>query len=73
MSNSSVRLLEPAITARIHLAIDRIEEEMGVRGAADVYKWWMFMATDVVGELCFADSFRMLEHGQVSAFVPHAR
>jgi cytochrome P450 len=70
MSNSSIKLLEPAITAHVHLAIYRIEEEMGVRGAADVYKWWMFMATDIIGELCFGDSFRMLEHGQVSALVP---
>ncbi|KAF4211746.1 hypothetical protein CNMCM8980_001818 [Aspergillus fumigatiaffinis] len=68
MSNSSIKLLEPAITAHVHLAIYRIEEEMGVRGAADVYKWWMFMATDIIGELCFGDSFRMLEHGQKTQY-----
>lgn len=38
---------------------------MKIRGAVDVYKWWMFMATDVIGELSFGESFRMLEYGKV--------
>ncbi len=39
---------------------------MKSRGVADVFKWWTFMATDVIGELSFGESFRMLEHGKVS-------
>jgi len=38
---------------------------MKTRGAADVLKWWLFFSTDVIGELTFGDSFRMLEIGQV--------
>lgn len=38
---------------------------MEARGAADVFKWWFFMATDIIGELTFGESFRTLEHGQV--------
>jgi hypothetical protein len=32
---------------------------------ADVFKWWLFMATDIIGELSFGESFRMLEAGKV--------
>ena len=66
MSDSSLKKMEPSIDARVRLTIRRIQEEMETRGAVDVYKWWMFMSTDVIGELCFGDSFRMLEHGKVS-------
>ena len=66
MSNSSIKKLEPSVDARVRLVISKIQGEMEARGAADVYKWWIFMATDVIGELCFGDSFRMLEHGKVS-------
>ena len=47
------------------LAVQKIGEEMKTRGAADVLKWWLFFSTDVIGELTFGDSFRMLEIGQV--------
>lgn len=36
------------------------------RGAADVIKWFLFMATGVIGELSFGDSFRTLEIGEHS-------
>ena len=49
------------------LAVKGISKEMAKRGAADVFKWWMFMATDVIGELSFGESFKMLESGKVSA------
>lgn len=38
------------------------------RGAADVIKWFLFMATDVIGELSFGDSFRTLEIGEHSEY-----
>lgn len=47
------------------LAVDRMKEEMKSRGATDVFKWFLFMATDVIGELTFGESFRMLELGEV--------
>jgi cytochrome P450 len=66
LSDTSLRLFEPIISARISLAIDKMKEEMKPRGAADVFKWWSFMATDIIAELTFGDSFRMLEQGKVS-------
>lgn len=39
--------------------------ELTDHGVTDVFKWWLFMATDIIGELTFGDSFRMLEIGKV--------
>lgn len=65
LSDTSLKLFEPVITARVSLAIDKIGEEMKIRGAADIFKWWSFMSTDIIGELTFGDSFRMLDQGKV--------
>lgn len=62
--------LEPVISRRMHLAIDRIDEEMKDRGVVDVLKWWLFMATDIIGELSFGESFRILEAGEVGTPSP---
>ena len=43
-----------------------MDEEMKGRGVADVFKWFLFYSTDVIGELSFGESFRMLEIGKVS-------
>lgn len=51
---------------RVHMAISRMAEETQSRGVIDVFKWWLFMATDIIGELSFGESFRMLEAGEVS-------
>lgn len=58
--------MEPIINQRIYMTIARIEEEMNNTGCADIFKWWTFMATDVIGELSFGESFRMLELGKVN-------
>ncbi|KAJ5454167.1 uncharacterized protein N7458_005123 [Penicillium daleae] len=68
ISDSSLTRMEPIILSRVHMAINRITEEMGRRGAADVFKWWLFMATDVIGELSFGESFRVLEAGEKTQY-----
>ncbi|POR38265.1 Uncharacterized protein TPAR_01529 [Tolypocladium paradoxum] len=70
MSESSLKSMIPKVEARVVLAISRIGEEIKIRGLADVFKWWLFMATDVIGELTFGDSFRMLELGHASSADP---
>lgn len=50
------------------LAIQRIGQEMATRGCADVFKWWLFMATDVIGQLSFGESFNMLERGEKNTY-----
>lgn len=65
LTDSSVTRLEPIVRGKAQLAVARAGEEMQERGAADVYKWWLFMATDVIGELTFGKSFEMLEAKKV--------
>ena len=76
MSDTSLQSMFPQVKARVELAIQRIGEEMNSRGAADVAKWWLFMATDIIGELSFGESFKTLEYGEVSrenqGTIPHS-
>lgn len=65
MSESSLKWLIPTVTSRAELAIQRMKQEMKTRGLVDVFKWSLFMATDVIGELAFGESFHMLEKGEV--------
>ena len=53
----------PNVETRLALPLSRMRQEMAPRGAADAFKWWLFMATDIIGELTFDDSFHMLELG----------
>ncbi|KIM92531.1 hypothetical protein OIDMADRAFT_107109 [Oidiodendron maius Zn] len=69
MSESSLKSMIPLVNARIELAITKMRDEMTTRGAADIYKWWIFMATDVIGELTFGDSFHMLELGKKNEYI----
>ncbi|EXV04055.1 cytochrome P450 [Metarhizium robertsii] len=69
LSESSLKSLLPAITSRVELAIQRMKEDMQTRGFVDVFKWCLFMATDVIGELAFGESFRMLEKGEKNQYI----
>jgi cytochrome P450 len=67
MTEASLQRVEGVVHERAALAVQRIGEESKKTSRADVIKWWMFFSTDVIGELTFADSFRMLEQWKVSA------
>lgn len=67
LSETSLKAVHPIVEQRVELAIERMKQEMQTRGAADVFKWFLFMATDVIGELTFGESFRMLERGEASS------
>ncbi|KAL4917036.1 cytochrome P450 [Aspergillus aurantiobrunneus] len=69
LADAALRTVEPLVKSRIQLAVRRIRGEARLRGAADVYKWFLFMATDVIGELSFGESFRMLEKGVKDQYV----
>jgi cytochrome P450 len=66
MSETSLKSAEAVVRRSAELAIQKIGLEMKQYGAANVLKWFMFFSTDVIGELTFGDSFRMLEIGKVS-------
>lgn len=65
MAESSLKNVVPQITARVDMAIAAMQRDMNDSGVVDVYKWWLFMATDIIGELTFGESFQMLEQGKV--------
>jgi cytochrome P450 len=52
------------IRSRVETAVDRIRRD-ALKGDADVFRWWTLMATDLVTQLCFGESFEMLEQGKV--------
>lgn len=63
MSETSLAAVAHVQTT-IDLMVKRVGEEMENRGAADVIKWFMFMATGIIGELSFGESFLALEIGE---------
>lgn len=67
ISASALKPLIPVVKSRIDLYIQRIKEEMETQGYANIFKWNLFLATDVVGELSFGESFRTLELGKVGS------
>lgn len=69
LSESAMQSVFPIVNQRATLALQRMREETNTRGAADIYKWWMFMAADVIGELTFGESFNMLESQKVMVFL----
>lgn len=71
LSESALKTVEPYVRDKAELAIRRIGSEMESRGAVDVFKWSLFFSTDVIGELTFGESFRMLDIGKVRVLPPH--
>ncbi|KAK3335945.1 cytochrome P450 [Cercophora scortea] len=69
LSESSLKTVEPIVRSRVDLAIKRMGEVMQTQGAVDVFKWAFFMATDVIGELTFGESFKTLEKGEATEYV----
>lgn len=61
ISDSSLTRLEPLIANRVRIAVHKITMDLADHGVTDVFKWWLFMVSDIIGELKFEDSFRMLE------------
>ena len=65
-SHSSLQSMHSTIDAKCQLAVQRMQQEMKELGVTDVFKWWYFMSTDLIGELTFGHSFQLLERGKVS-------
>ncbi|PHH87321.1 hypothetical protein CDD83_9030 [Cordyceps sp. RAO-2017] len=68
LSETSLKSLVAQVRSRIDLAVERMGDEMRSKGATNVAQWWLFMATDVIGELTFGQSFQMLELGKANAY-----
>ena len=66
LTDTSLERMHCTIDGKIRLAVHRMRLESLERGVMDVFKWWYFMSTDLIGELTFGDSFQLLESGEVS-------
>ena len=64
---------EPIVHEKIAFAVQRIKENSMEHGEVDILRWWMFMASDIVSELMFGESFDTLKLGRVSTMkkYPH--
>ncbi|KAF5982361.1 cytochrome P450 monooxygenase [Fusarium bulbicola] len=69
LSESSLKSVEPTVDAYVNVAIASMKREMDERGAADVAKFWLFMATDIIVELSFGESFGILKHGKKNQYI----
>ncbi|KAI0508831.1 cytochrome P450 [Xylaria bambusicola] len=69
LSESGLKEFMPQIEQKVNLAIQGMAEEHKTRGAADIYKWWLYLTTDVIGELSFGESFRMLETNKINQYI----
>ncbi|GAB7339113.1 hypothetical protein MBLNU457_5787t1 [Dothideomycetes sp. NU457] len=54
---------EHVIRDKVNLTIAQIKSESARNGSADVLKWFMFMASDVIANLSFGESFHAIESG----------
>ncbi|KAK3637992.1 hypothetical protein LTR56_013392 [Elasticomyces elasticus] len=68
-SEKAIKELEPYIAKNVKQSAVRMKEEVEKRGFVDVFKWFTFMATDVIGEASFGTSFRMLETGKKNQYI----
>lgn len=66
-AEASLNSLEPAVFARAELAVAKIGLDLQTTGRADILKWWTLFAMDVISELCYGESFGMLQEGKVGS------
>ena len=69
LSVTSLGQFEPLASAKISLAMKKMKEENEKLGYADIYKWFGLMTTDIIGDLTFGSSFRMLEQGRAGKII----
>ena len=66
LTESALRSVEPFVKEKVKIVLDHMKKENTARGCVDVMKWWVFLTTDIIGELSFGEPFGMLEIGKVS-------
>ncbi|KAJ8105052.1 hypothetical protein OPT61_g10414 [Boeremia exigua] len=59
---------ESTVREKALLAVNKIKAD-AMKGSADVYNWWMLLASDVSAHLAFGESFGMLETGHQNQFL----
>ncbi|KAI5857024.1 cytochrome P450 [Tricharina praecox] len=62
-----LREFDGVVAEMVESAVERISEQAGKEGSADLLKWLYFMAVDVVSAFGFGGAIGMLEGGEVGA------
>ncbi|THV47737.1 hypothetical protein BGAL_0291g00010 [Botrytis galanthina] len=72
-SKSSLKATwEIDVRKKVDIAVKKIKRDALV-GEVDIMKFFMFMATDVIGHICFGESFRTLENEQETQYIEDLR
>ncbi|CEJ89739.1 hypothetical protein VHEMI05564 [[Torrubiella] hemipterigena] len=69
LTESSLTKVYHVTTERIDVAMQQMRSDSTRSGCVDVHKWFYLLATDVIGELTFGKSYRMLEKGVKSQYI----
>ncbi|KAH9215293.1 putative cytochrome P450 [Leptodontidium sp. 2 PMI_412] len=68
-SNTSLRQnWESLVIDKVKLVVAKIKAD-AQQGSADLNKWWVYMATDIIGKLAFGEDFGMVESGRRTPFI----
>lgn len=55
---------EPTVRETVSLAVSQMKKD-ALAGKADIFKWWLLLASDVSAHLAFGENFDMLRKGEV--------
>ncbi|KAH8724686.1 putative benzoate 4-monooxygenase cytochrome P450 [Phaeosphaeriaceae sp. PMI808] len=67
-SQTALLQWDQVLQSRTTLVIQKIKDQGMTSTRADIFSWFTFMATDIIAELGFGESFHSLEHGKKSSF-----
>ena len=57
---------EPVVREKVAFAVERMKADCSKNGEVDILKWWIFMASDIISQLMFGESFDTLKLARVS-------
>jgi cytochrome P450 len=65
-SDAALRQQEPIMTQYFDLLVQRLKERIDnpAAGKVDLTKWYNFLTFDIIGDMCFGESFEALESGE---------
>lgn len=67
-TNTVVLKYEGLVRSKVSMAVEKIKRDaLGEEGVADILKWYKFMTSDIIGELCFGWGFDSLIVEEVGA------
>ncbi|KAL7266848.1 hypothetical protein RUND412_010587, partial [Rhizina undulata] len=69
-TSTSLANMEPLIMSKVDMAVEKIKRDVTEKKIpTDVLKWFMMMATDVIGELAFGGCFHALETEEKTPYI----